>query len=1103
MSATIHVDLHTSIQKIDNSLVIVGFDIHLDPSGKQGNIVWPYTVLENGEAPSSETSITIYADTVTLYSDLTNIGKNISIFAREIIVTPNVIINVSAADTWVAEPAIPNYKIFNPAPNPTPSTRSTGPKGSDGGTGCDAGSITLVAQQFSELPSPPTYQPNRTRLFNTGHLLESLFANLWSDSKIVGNFQNIPLPDFNLPAPTIDFTIPTPLKPIHVHYDLEFAFRENKLLGAQNCSSITRSISQSDNKITIDINFGPIQLASQAVTIYVNGQPHDEAVLNCSFILGASLHFILESDGTTLRFDSISDPAIQDVNFVIKDRLLFDGNPFSLGPYCTNKLSERLMLIIAPQFKQILPILGDGFAVAYSAVRKVGGKMLTMANGGIGGRGQDGGTGGAAGQGGNGGSSGNGGNGGVINVYSGDLAPGFLLATAVAGFGEQVALPGNGGLRNSYIGGPLGSAGASGQNGTPGTVKLNGSAYRYLQKPPDFDHATFADQLSIGQLLLEQQGAKLAFISAEVPDDSAKTQDNYKAVIPLYLWLYDATFPYVVGNPGNRPPTAVATLKGINSAASLALSRLNAGMSYYGTPITWTPATSASAWNQYISSFINYGNILSQAYTTASAAQASNQTQIDAVIGAKGTIDAQLSMLNSQIKTLQVGVNSLSESIGQMTRQIDAQTNKITSEITADARAYLQDIGMGCSLEDIVKILQGIYAVGSSIAKAEEDIVGAIKGIGKGLKDIYDANHNAIASVQTAQANVASLQTAWKTLQEDLNGNASAGVIAIDGEKFETFVNQTFGGYSFTAQLLADMHALITLGQRRNTARSTLTIQIAEILKLKAEVAQFSNYAEYIQAMAAESVVPVEPQYVQFLANSYNYTANCIVDMMWEMNQALQYLTTSPLTLQITGIDIATLSAKQAQLTQELAQAKEEAAKSFASFAGIPYKIPCGPETPAHSQLTASKKMVFSLPTSVSAVLFSKAGSVTLTELTVTLDGLSGFSAQAAVDVGIGQIGPDSRYNVNTENWMAFPHAPVTTEYRYVPSSQKVQVIASFANGDNYNGVSPFAYWVLDFSSELNDWIDWSLVKTVVLNFSGTMQPKHVSRTAGGKIKAA
>ncbi|WP_157383944.1 hypothetical protein, partial [Pseudomonas asplenii] len=165
MSATVHVDLPISIQKNENSLVIVGFDIRLDPSGKQGNIIWPYTILENGDAPPSETSITIYADTVTLYSDLTNIGKNISIFAREIIVNPNVIINASAADTWVAEPAIPNYKIFNPAPNPTPSARSTGPKGSDGGTGCDAGSIMLVAQQFSELPSPPTYQPNRTRLF--------------------------------------------------------------------------------------------------------------------------------------------------------------------------------------------------------------------------------------------------------------------------------------------------------------------------------------------------------------------------------------------------------------------------------------------------------------------------------------------------------------------------------------------------------------------------------------------------------------------------------------------------------------------------------------------------------------------------------------------------------------------------------------------------------------------------------------------------------------------------------------------------------------------------------------------------------------------------
>lgn len=425
-----------------------------------------------------------------------------------------------------------------------------------------------------------------------------------------------------------------------------------------------------------------------------------------------------------------------------------------------------------------------------------------------------------------------------------------------------------------------------------------------------------------------------------------------------------------------------------------------------------------------------------------------------------------------------------------MSSQIDAQVSKITNEIDADAQAYLESIGSGCSLSDLFEVLKGIYSVVSGVAKAEEDIVGAATSIGKGLQDIFDANKDAIANLQTAEANVASLQAAWAALENDLGDNASAGAIAIDGDAFDTLVNQTFSGYSFTAQLLADMQALVVLGQHRNIARTTLTIQVTTILKLNAEKAELENYLEYVQAMTAASVVPVEPEYVQFLANSYNYAANGIVDVMWEMNQALQYQTVAPSALQIDAIDIATLSAKQTALRTLLGSVINKQASSFTTFTDVTYSIPLAAGSAASSQLAVSKRLVFSVPSSANELLFNGGGSTTLTSVSVNLDGLTAANAGSTVNIGIGQLGPDSRYNVTADTWMSFSHAPVTTEYQYNVSTGAAQFTGSFASGADYNGVSPFAYWVLDFNSDLNDWIDWSQVQSITLGFAGSLQPK-------------
>jgi hypothetical protein len=217
--------------------------------------------------------------------------------------------------------------------------------------------------------------------------------------------------------------------------------------------------------------------------------------------------------------------------------------------------------------------------------------------------------------------------------------------------------------------------------------------------------------------------------------------------------------------------------------------------------------------------------------------------------------------------------------------------------------------------------------------------------------------------------------------------------------------------------------------------------------------------------------------------------ANQIVDMMWEMNQALQYYTVIPSTLPISEIDIGTLTNAQAGLATNLTHAIAAAGQSGAAFKDLGYTIPTPARSAAMNQLSGLQMLNVTFNATDSDQPFGTNGFVTVTGLSVTLTGLTSTDPNQTVNVVIAQTGPDTRYNCDTGQYMSVCHESLMTEYQYVPATGDAQISAEFGSTDTYTGASPCATWGFDFTAESNQWINWSEVQSVVITFSGTMTP--------------
>lgn len=1091
MSANINVNLPEVVQSNDSStqLEIVGFNITLDPVNNPDQ--WPFKPSSDGTCPhASDCSVAVYADTVTIVGDLVNPGQDISIYARELIVGPTTYINTSAPDPET------NYTIYKQPPNNNPQPGSNGPNGANGSSNTPAGNINLAVGTIS-VNGTDQGAGTPARLLSQSQALLSTFEELWvAGSPIFDKFNNL-----NIGA--INFSFETKIQwtfEIDLYWTVTMS--NTSLSNAQVVAAATRTVN-SQTQLVLDLSFGLIQLTSSNTSVTLNGHPFTSGSIEIEFALNTQLIFNIDSNGTGISCDTNSTWSVQDVQVLIYD----PNQPFNMKSYmCTGadtipSVISTLNSTAGPVLDAAVIALGAAIAEAYIASYQFGTPgIVLMANGGVGGRGQDGGAGvpassGAGGNGGNGGTTGNGSNGGNIRFFVANEPTTGVAAISAPGLGAIVPLPGT----STY--GQIGKSGTPGTNGSAGNVQLNGKPFSQAFEPVNY--GDFAGEVVIGQLNMELQGAKLAFISAEVPNDSAKTIANYQDVIVLYNWLQSLTAPFA----NQTSPADYANRAGIYQATQVALGRLQAGLSYYGTPINWTPALTVEKLQSNTTTLTQMASDIWNYYLIASAENATQQTQLAQANNAMAHLTTDIANLVTQLSDIQTKqITPLATSLVNLDAKVTQTITNVFNEMTSDQQNQVIGLfGTGCSLDDIKKGLTGVISVAKGIASAETDIIAAAKSIGEGVADIVGASQDAIKNLQTAAQDWASLQTAWQTLVADLNSNAvNNGAIAIDEQTFDSLLNQFFGTANFTAQLETDVNNMVTLAQARNQARISLTTFCAQAASLTAEIAQKQAYQQYMQAVIAGKQKPNLTDSVSFLLNIYNNMANEVVDNLWMTNQAYSYWSLSPTTLEIDSLDSGELDSQMGALATSVQKAQQGFGTPPSKYNNLSYTFTKDNNPEVMAQLVSNQVVRLTLSPDDAQNPFADDSFVIVSSMSISLGGLPAkWPENSALTVAIGQTGPDTRIdqydNPIDPVVMVFSHDPISQTYSYDLYAKKVTITPSFGDQSTYTGISPFSPWVLDFTHSKMGNFDWSTVTSITISFQGTLRgpkPSHIASAA-------
>ena len=123
-------------QQTGDLMAIVGFDVTLS----QAEV--PYVITPGVPVAASETDLVVYGDTVTITGDLVNPGRQIAIYARQIICGSLTFISTAGADP------VTDYQPGDPAQQTDNNSGAAGAGGGAGSTGLAAGALILAAESI-------------------------------------------------------------------------------------------------------------------------------------------------------------------------------------------------------------------------------------------------------------------------------------------------------------------------------------------------------------------------------------------------------------------------------------------------------------------------------------------------------------------------------------------------------------------------------------------------------------------------------------------------------------------------------------------------------------------------------------------------------------------------------------------------------------------------------------------------------------------------------------------------------------------------------------------------------------------------------------------
>jgi flagellar capping protein FliD len=1063
----------------------------------------PYA-LNPGKRLPSQKHFAVYADTLVLGGTLVNPGRDIRLYARQLVLEAPAVLDVCGADAGA------DFAAGVPAPQADTLPGANGDAGADGSDGGNAGAITIYAERIVQNFDG---RSDKLAVHDSQTAIQQALQQAFQAASGV-NDEALPIDDVEL---SCDF----------FGRRMDSSLTDARISGLKNVRLEECKVDDSAGRIILRLIFSDLRLTG--VDSLYNHRRSSKA-----FSATLTMHCLRSSDGRSYRATaagcSVAQVLLENFNgceLTEAGRRTVEAN--------MPRLIEKTMAAVAEKALQdfLAPLA-----------------LTLLAQGGRGGRGQDGHAGmkgrkgengvetgienmgscydgvysypspavgkvgGKGGKGGDAGHSGKGGMGGSISVNV--LAPDAfaLMHSVAAGLGGDAAQAGGRGpggqggdgaycilvemsrgslnsqkIREQAPDGPDGEMGveadfkgAPGLPGSAGTpLLLNAEPYKEGNPVPVFSYTSLSAALPLTLFFITQNTAGLAFLNA-------RAEEDFEYARTLYQWLIDCNKPFADGAAKAGLKTEEAKVRStLCNSAMAEMLRLAQGLDFYGHSYNWAPVLTLKSLEQRCSEIVALGSVIENQFRDYTDTERTLKEKLGALSSAKQQIALKTGNIQAEIKRLDTEIGEMLKHLESYDKNVAAQLDLLNSTeykfkkelenylIEQHQTDFFQFMEM---LGTVVSCVGGLGgAIGGTVSAFKalneaESFVKEVKGVVKVLKKVKGGIDNLIKGYKAIKE---------YATREEPNG----AKLLVDSEEFDEMLEEYLGKFPAADELRAAVDHYIELAQARNMAAYNYTALIGQKLSLQKQSEQIQAELPYIDAQAGAYRDTMLPVFSAFMRTAYERVRRDLLRKLYEENRAYEYWSLETDEFAVSNSSIAALAATHERLVADI-DAFREANDAFETFTQV-VEISAEKFPAAFAALPKQQCLVFELDIRTTPG-FANMRHIMVQAFELRFPDITGSGKTLSVSLvhsGLAVFNrlPDPQA---AGSLVMFSHKPRAKFFKIDYGNAENKAGGTIGDdSQGYAGLSPFTTWKLDFSLAGNDWLDLKSIQRVVLKLSG------------------
>jgi hypothetical protein len=668
---------------------------------------------------------------------------------------------------------------------------------------------------------------------------------------------------------------------------------------------------------------------------------------------------------------------------------------------------------------------------------------------------------------------------------------------------HDVSLSGNYGHTETGPTGPRGDAGGPaayggevGKNGEGGSVTVNNAVMSPGQKPgAPGSYELIAPVFALDQLLLVQREAKLTYLNA-------KSTQDYAFAATVFLWLCDICPATVNAKDAKNilTPQDRDTRAAIREAAQVELLRLRRGLDYFGRPYNWVPILRLTHTQHRVTELIELGHIVEQQYATFLDTNATVEARLAALDQAIRALTNDLTNTDAIEGVLVQQISDCESAMSGLQHDIETQVSTMKRDEQTLDDLITRQLADNCSLENIIKIISAVVAIGAGAVNGVSEITGAAE-IGEivaqakaaaaaagQLKSVVDELKATTSKLNDLASQLDAVDKAIAAGKPD-----SVKILAVR-EDFEETVKPLMEKFPAQAKELRNaVRGFLDLCQTRNEkvlAYNALFVQKAALGTHRGQVRAQIATVNVERSRSAESIVPAP--YVSFFKSALTWSKQNLVDLLYEETRAFYYhsgVSKAALLENISDLDIGAIADTHGRLLTAYDGFLNSVGRPYGPFTGVKVVLTRADQPAAFAGLAGAGRMTFTLPHDHPQ--FAEMTLVKLDAVEVRLP-TAKAGPQDELNVAIrlmgeGQVRPvDSLAESDVLRFNA-PPRNVSYRYSYDPERADPVIEPGMVADEDYAPLSPFTTWTLDFGlgDGLNRFVTFGDLDMVELRLTG------------------